>query len=312
MPSRSVVQIACTLLLLTGLSACVAPSSPAADGDQGHEGSADTVLRSPVSTAVQFAPSPELAPPGGEATLLLLGFRDEDLDPRGMPSAVARPSFEWKQPKRKVTWPVEHLISLPQDPSLRFFAVIDVDGRGRLSPGDHLSAAQPLAQEADAPLVLRIDRSLTVNTNEHSTEPSSEGSPPATDEVPGTPGADPSGARVSLDCSPRLPFLSRASVLLAGFPPTDGAQGHPEDGKPPSYLWQSAPLALDWPVQLDLPTPSGLSLFIVLDVDGDGRPSKGDLATDPVDLTAPDAGQAAQEFTLDQVWWPAQRAEAGQ
>ena len=312
MSSRSVVQIVGTLLLLTGFLACVEPSSPATNEDRDLPDPTDAVVRSPVVTAVEFAPTSELASSQGEATLLLLGFRDEDLDPRGMPSAVDQPSFEWKQPKRKVTWPVESTISLPQDPALRFFAVIDVDDLGRLSPGDHLSAPQPLPQNSDAPMVFKIDRSLTPNTNGTSSVPSPEGSPspPTSKETPVPAGPDGSRAPISLVCNPRLPFLDRASVLLVGYPPADGVRGQPEDGKRPLYLWQSDPLALSWPVLLDVPTPSGVSLFIVLDVDGDGFPSRGDLSTARVDLTPAAARPAVQQFTLDQVWWPAHRPEA--
>jgi hypothetical protein len=308
MSSRSIVQIVCSVLLLTGCGEGSPSSGPESNEGQSVSTSQEVILPSPEDTAVEFSPTYERAHSQEEATLLLLGFHDEDLDPRGMPGALGRPSFEWKQPKRRVTWPVQSIIPLPQDPTMRFFAVIDVDGLGRLSLGDHLSPSQRIPENPDAPMEFKIDRTLTPELDEPADGFDSEVPSPLVETevgpVPTDP--DPPETRVSLTLNPRVPFLDRASVMLVGYPPDDAAGDQPLTNKPPIYLWQSVPVALTWPIELHIPTPSDVSLFLVVDLDGDGAPSRGDLATARIDTLLAEADQEIQQFMLDQVWWPRQ------
>jgi hypothetical protein len=309
MPARSFLQIAGPLLLTTALFACAAPPTPADDDRLGSD-SDGMPPHPPAITTVIFAPTSELAKSQEKATLLLLGFRDADLDPRGMPGDIAKPAFEWRQPQQDVSWPFQSTISLPQDPTLHFFAVIDLDGAGRLSPGDHLSPGQQLPENSDSTMLFRVDRSLRARETGRTTPDSPKDSLSLSAAKNPADLSDPEGeaALISLDCNPRLPFLNRGSVLLVGYDPTDLVRERPQHEASPSYLWRSEPLALTWPIVLDIPTPSDVSLFIVLDVNGDGMPSRGELSTARVDPTPNEANPAMPRFTLDQVWWPGKRS----
>jgi hypothetical protein len=187
---------------------------------------------------------------------------------------------------------------------MHFFAVIDLDGVGRLSLGDHISPPQKLPADSGDTMVFRINQSLTVSDPPSSAQPSLRGSPPlATTTKTPVPVKPSSGrAAISLTCNPRIPFLDRSSVMLVGYNPADLVHGQPRHEGSPTYLWKSEPITLTWPILLNIPTPSDVSLFIVLDVNGDGLPSKGDLSTTRVDLTPSGANPDVQRFALDQGW----------
>jgi hypothetical protein len=137
----------------------------------------------PPSTTVDFAPTLPAALAVERAGLVVLGFAATDLGPSGFPRPQVRPAFAWAQPPRTVSWPVRAAVPLPDDPGLRIFGIVDVDGDGRLSPGDHLALPDgPLRQPAgpDEPVVFVVDQTL----------PSRSGGPPG-----GEPGGGGCGGR---------------------------------------------------------------------------------------------------------------------
>jgi len=324
MSSWPLLRTACSALLLALPLACHAPDpapgapdgsdgpgstepsgrgetgSPPADSANSRSNSLEKVEHQSrtTDTNLEFAPHPKIAQRRQEAGLILLGFRKKDLGPLGMPGAVARPTFEWKQPNRQVVWPVRVQVSLPQDPELRFVAAIDVDGQGRLSPGDHLSAALPLSLGPNETMVFDIDRTLPGPLSGSSRiENHQAGIPPS--------GPPTEMSSVLLDCNPRIPFLRKSTVMLVGYRSADLEQGIPRSGVPPNYSWRSEELMLTWPLSLQVPLPSNLTLFLILDLDGDGSPSRGDLSSGALVDDQPSREDRELSFLLDQAWWPA-------
>ena len=94
--------------------------------------------------------------------------------------------------------------------------------------------------------------------------------------------------------------------MVVGFPRGSGdllVRGDAEPGSAwtmvPSFFWISATLPLQWPLILPARWPEGMEVAVVLDLDGDGRPSAGDPASAlrPVSSSAPEGEEI--QFHLD-------------
>lgn len=95
--------------------------------------------------------------------LLIYGFAAQALDPRGFPRVDTKPLMIWLAPVQQVeSWPQDIELILPEGDSVRFFAVLDVDGDHRLGRGDFLGRARTLKAltTEDGSVRMLIDRRL--------------------------------------------------------------------------------------------------------------------------------------------------------
>jgi hypothetical protein len=76
--------------------------------------------------------------------LILFVLPEDGFDRTGTPPRESKgPLFQWVQERQELRWPASVKVRLPENTDLRLLAIVDVDGNGRLSPGDYLS--QPLS-----------------------------------------------------------------------------------------------------------------------------------------------------------------------
>jgi hypothetical protein len=110
--------------------------------------------------------------------------------------------------------------------------------------------------------------------------------------------------RAIIDAQPRVPFLRRARILVAGFSPDSIERGMPAPLSTPSYFWSSEQLPIDWPVRAEvrLPDTPGQTVYVILDLDDNGQPSPGDLSSSAlVNYEAPSA-RLESEFLLNKAY----------
>ena len=291
------------LVLLLTPDAAVLADEPVVDDQVAQPSAGPSSTTDGVTLTVQFVPGSEEARATDETALLLLGFHEEEIEGGGFPRKGSRPSFVWKQPSRPLSWPVSVRLEPGPQPGLRLFAVLDTDGRGRLSPGDLLGGPVELPADLVEPLPIVIDRS-----NPASPELAWGGAGPGWGGGGLGPGEDPRAPEpvmvpIELDCSPTIPFLGRSTVMLAGYPPGDLEGGMPRADAVPAYSWRSDELRLVWPLRVEAPVPAGSSLLVVLDLDADGTPSAGDLASEPVPALRL-LDEPGTTLLLDRAWWP--------
>ncbi len=224
--------------------------------------------------------------------LMIVGFVEGGLKD-GLPVSGTRPAYFWNKPHASKEWPLE-LAAVPLPTGLDLIVVLDTDGDGMPSPKD--LAAEPLLgfepPPVDQVVEILLDRSFA--PEEVAGGDGGDGGDGDGDDDDGGEGGDgempdpgESAARgslrpINLDSQPRVPFLRNGVVMIVGYEAGDVDRGNPREGAVPKFFWASENLQLTWPLQMEVPLPSGgLTLFVVLDLDSDRRPSPGDLSSDP-------------------------------
>ena len=120
--------------------------------------------------------------------------------------------------------------------------------------------------------------------------------------------------RVAIDAKPRVPFLSTARILVAGFSAEDIERGMPRPGARPSFFWPSKSLPVAWPLRTEvrLPEATGTTVFVILDLDDNAQPSPGDLSTPAQpDFEAPSSEQET-DYLLNRAYSVTTRLLPGQ
>ncbi len=219
------------------------------------------------------------------AGLVVMGFAASDINESGFPRRETQPTFDWNQPAGPVSWPARVQVPLPASPETRFFAIIDIDDDGRLSPGDHLAALSGplrLSEDPATPVVFRIDRTLPARAPEGS----GGGCGGGDDKPRGNPGDRPgAGPQWSVPTEERRLVVSRGpnamdaaagTVVLQAYGQGQIVDGGPPPGVAPAYFWTGTDADGEWPLEMTAPLPHGLDVLVVLDVDGDSVPGPGD------------------------------------
>ena len=187
-----------------------------------------------------------------------------------------KPDFFWISPVVEFGESISLRAPLPA--GLHFMAVVNQGGGDDLpGPGDLHSDPTPWSGEGE--LVVHVDRrygearARTVGTG----------------AVQDTYDADGPRFPLVLRLGPDLSKPRGATrVILLG---RDRRSGQP--GGPPAFFWRTESVEATWPLSIDAPLPDGLHLEVVVDVDGDGMPSPGDLLSAPqAEFRPPDTGDS--------------------
>ena len=220
------------------------------------------------TVAVTLSPVPR-QPRGAVA---FIGFRAAQMD------------GEWS---RLGEAPSHHAVSDPIDlagsfeitvelvDGMTYLAILDLDDDGRPGPGELTSL--PVALPSDGPVPFRLDRPYI---------------PPervsgAAAPVPVGPGlasaADAARRSLVVDTQIKPPFLKRGRILVVGLPASEDRPFRGPLELEPTFFWASDVQDLDWPVTIDARFPDpGHDVLVVLDLDGAGDPSLGDLVAEPM------------------------------
>jgi hypothetical protein len=250
---------------------------------------------------------------------MIVGF-PEDAVQDGQPSRGGRHQFFWESAAAIDSWPTLQQLELPED--LLYFAVLDVDGNRRPSPGDWSSSAFGAGKSEALEVVIAgvfgpdnsgEDDGLESDDDDDDDDDddSSDGQDFEGENGEAAPamflpvGIDRSVLRRAvIDAQPRVPFLRRARILVAGFSSDSIERGMPAPMSEPTYFWASGQLPIDWPLraELRLPDVPGQTVYVILDLDDNGQPSPGDLSSSAlVNYEAP-SGRIEPEFLLNQAY----------
>ncbi len=226
--------------------------------------------------------TPDVPPPAGN--LLVVGFSPGQLED-GLPVPGTKPAFLWTGAHGEAGWPLE-VAGVPLPAALELIFAIDADGDGMPSPPD-LAATPRVVGDAD-PVEVIFDRPFapaeTADGDDDGGEEDGFGGDEDDAPLPDTEESAARGALrpINLDSEPRVPFLRNGVLMVVGYDPDDVEATMPREEGVPKFFWASEDLQLTWPLQLEVPLPEGgLTVFFVLDLDGDRRPSPGDLASKP-------------------------------
>ena len=285
-------------LLLFLLAATTAGCNPAPNADSPQGEGSGAPEGEPSDSEEVARPSPRGPPRAVRVTIAEL--------PRAKEAAVAFIGFDPDQMDgpwpRKGEAPRYHVVSaiMPLTAQLDFeaelvgpaihIAILDLNGNGRPNEGELISAsvevpAEPGAEPPVFPLATAFDEKGTPR-------PSSETPTPAAGADP-TVMANPAKLQRSLvvDSTVRPPFLKKGRLLVVGMPPAANGRFRGPLYDRPNFLWASERVSLDWPVTVAADFPPSGDLLVVLDLDGGGLPSLGDLASAPLlGFTAPADG----------------------
>jgi hypothetical protein len=225
--------------------------------------------------------------------LMIIGFEKGGLSD-GLPVAGTQPAYFWNQRHDASDWPLV-FEDVPLPSGLDLMIVLDADGDGMPSPAD--LAAAPLdafdPPPAGRPLEILLDRRFAPQERPEGPDGREGDEDDDEDDDEGLgeddgwlPDSEESAARgtlrlVEIDSRPRVPFLRNGVLMIVGYAPGDVAGANPADGAVPKFFWASEDLQLTWPLQLEVPLPTGgMTMFVVLDLDSDRRPSPGDLSSE--------------------------------
>ena len=237
-------------------------------------------------------PSPvvvEVAVPShtGPASLVVMGFHSDQME-GGWSREREAPKLYWFQDDVAVVQRQELMV--PLAPDLVYVAALDLDLNRDINRGDIVSAPLVVSSLETSSLTLFLDR------------PFSPGPEPGGMDLaarPTTRGGE--QRKVVVDTAFGLRFFPRGRIMVVGLPVgstlaareiertgghgrIEGSLGPRPDGSfparvAPTFLWVSMPMELDWPVELDVLLPDGLDTYVVLDLDHNGYPSTGDMAS---------------------------------
>jgi hypothetical protein len=192
-----------------------------------------------------------------------------------------KPEFFWISPV--VAFADKITLKAPLPKGLHFMAVVNQgDGDDLPGPGDLHS--DPTPWDGTSPLTLRVDRrygeARARTTGENAVEDRYE-----VDEQR-------HALLLHLGAAVKKPRGKTRLIILGRDLGGDGAGG------PPAFFWRTDAIKADWPWRVEAPLPDGFELEVIVDVDGDGMPSAGDLLTGPQPGARPEAGSTL-ELTLD-------------
>lgn len=216
-----------------------------------------------------------------KGTIAFIGV-SSDRKTRDWMAGGDKPDFFWISPV--VEFGDSISLRAPLPPGLHFMAVLNQGGGDDLpGPGDLHSDPTPWSGEGE--LVVHVDRRYG------EARARQEGLDAVQDSY------NVGGPRfpMTLRLGPGVPEpkgMTRAIVL--------GRDRRPgQAGGPPAFFWRTDASKPRWPWTIEAPLPDGLELEVVVDVDGDGMPSPGDLLSAPqAEFRRPEAG-AAIDVVLD-------------
>lgn len=239
-----------------------------------------------------------------------MGFHADQME-GGWSKEREAPQLYWFQDKLSVVARQE--LSVPLAPDLVYVAALDLDLNRDINRGDIVSAPLAVGSLADQSLTLFLDR------------PFSPGPEPGGMDLAARPTTRGGEQRsILVESAFGLRFFSRARFMVVGLPPgstlaardvertgvtgrIEGSLGPRPTGSfparvAPTFLWVSMPQDLDWPVRLDALLPDGLDTYVVLDLDRNGYPSTGDMASlCACEMKRPDSGSPPSRFLLKSV-----------
>ena len=213
-----------------------------------------------------------------------------------------RPDFFWTSPEIDLVG--APILNAPLPEGLTFFAVVNQDGDPLPGTGDLTSG--PVAYEGGGRLTIPVDGRF----GETREAPAPAGGPdsPRGAGGPGGPGGPGELGRgidqdfpkrpVTIDVpEARRPKGATVLMVIGREPAPPDADG--KDA--PDFFWRSDEFTPTvWPHPAELPLPTGMAARVLLDADGDGMPSAGDLATPLDDAFARAPATAPIEFVLDE------------
>jgi hypothetical protein len=258
-----------------------------------------------VEVVLHVDRSPELADLE-PASVMVHSFRPGDLVD-GLPQAGVVPLSFWAMEDPDGDWPLEVRGWLPLGQDV--LVVVDGDGNRGPGPGDWVTAAVPgfALPEGGRPVELTVIgpfSGVAPPAEEEPADPEAGDDESAGDPPPIDPAVQVEGkaAKLELDSRPRVPFLSEGQVMIAGYRSSDVEADMPRRGASPVYFWRSEVLKLEWPVKLDAPLPTDVTVFLLLDLDEDDLPSVGDLSSVPhPEFSLPPEGTPAT-FVFEQAF----------
>jgi len=278
----------------------IARVDPAPDGaDPGSEGRTQPppsgLLLQPAGmtlaprTLRATSATPDRKPVPGQK-LMIVGFPAGGLSD-GLPVPGTKPLYFWNQSHTAADWPIV-IEAVPLPTGLDVLVVLDSDGDGMPSPRDLASAPREsfVPPREGKPFEVLLDRQFAPEAGPDGDGGDGDGDDDdggdgfGDDDMPDPGEAASKGALrpVNVDSKPRVPFLRNGVLMVVGYAPDDVHRGNPREGATPKFFWASADLQLTWPLQMEIPLPEGgLTMFVVLDLDADRRPSPGDLSSDP-------------------------------
>ncbi|MEE2830699.1 MAG: hypothetical protein VX498_16045 [Myxococcota bacterium] len=212
-----------------------------------------------------------LAPPGSTkglaAGVLVLGFSTTDMD-GGAPKKGALPVYVWRKKAEQLAFPLE--LTLKVAPDLALYTVLDQDNDGRMSGGDLRSEQWDGGGSSRGALETRP--AIPVDGNFASSD--RQGAP-----IIEAGSGPPQPRQLVVRIAEPVPSNWSSPVMVVGFPENTLSSGFPTRGGMHRFFWQSPEAVRSWPARFDLELPRDLAYLVVLDRDGDGRPSPGDWAS---------------------------------
>jgi len=246
----------------------------------------------------------------GPATLVVMGFHASQME-GGWSKEREAPQLYWFQEDLSVVASQE--VSVPLAPDLVYVAALDLDLNRDINRGDVVSAPIVVGALSEEPLTMLLDR------------PFSPGPEPGGMDLVARPTTGGGSERsITVDSAFGMRFFPRGRLMVVGLPPgstlaareiertgvtgrIEGSLGPRPTGSyparvPPTFLWVSLPLDFDWPVRMDALLPDGLDTYVVLDLDRNGYPSTGDIASLCVcEMQRPKEGSPSVGFLLESV-----------
>jgi len=246
---------------------------------------------SPVAVSLQFPAVPDAA----RLTAIFMGFAEDQME-GDWALEGERPKLYWYTGKLQ---PAETLsFDVPLLPGLVYLVAVDLDGSVDVNSGDLVSAPQRYAEPLPPGMALEffIDR------------PFSPGPEPGGMDLAARPTTRGGERRsVIVDSAFGLLWLRKSQLMVVGLPGREPEE-YEVTGKKypprvaPTFLWVGRERPLKWPITLDALVPDGLDVFVVLDLDGNGYPSTGDISSlCACDIERPLAGSPPLGFTLESV-----------
>ena len=204
-----------------------------------------------------------------EGAVLVLGYLPSEED-ASKPRPDVLPQYIWRRRSVSADFPFDLEVPLP--PDLLFVVILDITGDLQPNAGDGMSSyfGRPGARDVAAARVAQPYRAAAVgitNTGSESTRTVSDGGGVA---VP---------RELLIRITPPVPPDWKSPVMVVGFPEGIIHEGFPSKGGMHRFYWESPGSIEDWPLSLNLDLPKDLLFLVVLDRDGDRRPSLRDWSS---------------------------------